>query len=50
MRTLQKRAFRMLAAINRKLLPKQWHRDLGRLGAARKALVAYRYWVTRNAL
>lgn len=48
--TLRKRAFRVLAAINRAVLPKQWHRDLSRLGWARQALVAYRYWVTRNAL
>lgn len=42
--------FRMLARINRAVLPKQWHRDLARLPAWRKALAAYRYWVTRNAL
>lgn len=48
--TMRKRLFRILAAVNRKVLPKQWHRDLTRLGKARKALVAYRYWVTRNAL
>ncbi len=48
--TLTKRAFRLLAAITRRVLPKQWHRDLARLGTARKLLAAYRYWVTRNAL
>lgn len=48
--TLRKRIFRLLAAINRKVLPKQWHRDLARLGKPRQLLVAYRYWVTRNAL
>lgn len=47
---LRKRAFRLLAAINRKVLPKQWHRDLARLSKARQLLVAYRYWVTTNAL
>jgi hypothetical protein len=47
---LRKRAFRLLAALNKAVLPKQWHRDLTRLSKARKALVAYRYWVTRNAL
>ena len=48
--TIRKRAFRMLAAINRAMLPKQWHRDLTRLSKARMALAAYRYWVTKNAL
>lgn len=48
--TLRKRAFRLLAAINRSVLPKQWHRDLSRLSKARMALAGYRYWVTRNAL
>ena len=48
--TVQKRAFRLLAAFNRKVLPKQWDRDLTRLSKIRLALAAYRYWVTRNAL
>lgn len=48
--TFSKRAFRLLAAINRQVLPKQWHRDLTRFSKARLALAAYRYWVTRNAL
>lgn len=47
---LRKRAFRLLARINRQVLPKQWHRDVARMGKPRLALVAYRYWVTRNAL
>lgn len=42
--------FRLLARINRAVLPKQWDRDLNRLSKARKLLAAYRYWVTRNAL
>ncbi len=48
--TVRKRAFRLLAALNRAVLPKQWHRDLARLSTPRKLLAAYRYWVTRNAL
>lgn len=48
--SLRQRTFRFLAAINRKVLPKQWHRDLTRLSKPRLALAAYRYWVTRNAL
>ena len=48
--TLRKRLFRLLAAVNRAVLPKQWHRDLAQLSKPRQALAAYRYWVTRNAL
>ena len=46
----RKRAFRLLAAINRKVLPKQWDRDLAHLSKVRLALAGYRFWVTRNAL
>ncbi|MBK9760069.1 MAG: hypothetical protein IPO90_08890 [Flavobacteriales bacterium] len=48
--TARKRLFILLAAANRALLPKQWHRDLARLSNSRKLMAAYRYWVTRNAL
>lgn len=48
--TFRKRLFRTLAKVNRAVLPKLWDRDLTRLSTAQKALVAYRYWVTRNAL
>ncbi len=47
---MRKPLFRLLAAINRSVLPKLWHKDLQRLSPAQKLLVAYRYWVTRNAL
>ncbi|MBS1568793.1 MAG: hypothetical protein JST45_05060 [Bacteroidetes bacterium] len=47
---LRKRAFRLLAELNKAVLPKQWNRDLTRLSKPRKLLAAYRYWVTRNAL
>lgn len=47
---IRKRAFRLLAAINRAVLPKMWDKDLQRLSTPRKLIVAYRYWVTRNAL
>lgn len=48
--TVRKRLFRLLAALNRALLPKLWDKDLQRLTKAQQLLVAYRYWVTRNAL
>ena len=48
--TVRKRLFRLLAAFNRAVLPKQWGRDLARLSKSRQVLAAYRFWVTRNAL
>lgn len=42
--------FRLLAEVNRMVLPKMWHRDLQRLGKLEKAIVAWRYWVTCRAL
>jgi hypothetical protein len=47
---LRKLFFRLLAACNRRLLPKLWNKDLQRLTPVQKAIVAWRYWVTRNAL
>ena len=46
----RKRLFRLLASINRAVLPKLWSKDLLRLTPLQKAIVGYRYWVTRNAL
>lgn len=48
--TLRKRLFRVLAALNKRILPKLWDKDLLRLSPWQKAIVGYRYWVTRNAL
>ena len=36
--------------LNKALLPSLWRKDLQRLNKAQKLLVAWRYWVTRNAL
>ncbi|HEY0977263.1 MAG TPA: hypothetical protein VGE21_07310 [Flavobacteriales bacterium] len=47
---MRKKLFRLLAAVNKAVLPKMWDKDLLRLSKAQKLLVAYRYWVTRNAL
>ena len=45
-----KKVFKILAQINKVLLPKYSKRDLSKLSKIDKALVAYRYWVTTNAL
>lgn len=47
---LKKIAFKVLAKINKVLLPRYSRRDINRLSTFDKALVAYRYWVTKNAL
>lgn len=48
--TMQHSLFRILARINKAMLPKLWHKDLLRLSKAEKLLVAWRIWVTKNAL
>lgn len=47
---MRRLAFRWLAQLNKVLLPRYSKRDLSKLSAVDKALVAYRYWVTINAL
>ncbi|MCC6576530.1 MAG: hypothetical protein IT228_04225 [Flavobacteriales bacterium] len=47
---MRRTAFRLLARLNKAVLPKLWDKDLARLTKPQKLLVAWRYWVTRNAL
>lgn len=47
---MKKPLFRLLARLNKALLPKLWDKDLTRLSKWQKAIVAWRYYVTRNAL
>ena len=42
--------FKVLAKLNRLILPKYSKRDISRLSKLDKALVAYRYWVTCHVL
>jgi len=42
--------FRILAGLNKVILPKYSKRDLSRLSKLDKVLVAYRYWVTLHVL
>ena len=39
-----------MARINKWVLPRYSKRDLSRLSKADQAIIAFRYWVTRNAL
>ena len=47
---MKKQFFRLLARMNKLLLPKMWGKDLRRLTTAQKLVVGWRYYVTRNAL
>lgn len=47
---MKKSFFRALAKVNKLVMPSFGKKDLTRLTKFEKALVAYRYWVTTNAL
>jgi hypothetical protein len=47
---MKKIAFRILARINKLILPRYSKRDITKLSKVDQALIAYRYWVTINAL
>lgn len=47
---MKKSLFRMLAKINKLMLPRYSQRDITKLKKLEKLLVGYRYWVTKNAL
>lgn len=42
--------FRILAAMNKVLLPSFKNKDLTRLSKIDKAIIGWRYWITKNAL
>lgn len=47
---MKKVVFQVLAGINKLILPRYSKRDLTKLSSIDKAIVAYRYWVTKNSL
>jgi hypothetical protein len=47
---LKKQIFKTLARLNKSIMPRFSQKDITRLSKIEKALVAYRYWVTINAL
>jgi hypothetical protein len=42
--------FRILAKINKRILPRYSHKDINRLNTFDKIIIAYRYFITRNSL
>lgn len=47
---MKKGFFKVLAKINKAILPSVAKKDLTRLSKTDKLLVAYRYWITTNSL
>lgn len=47
---MRRLVFKLLARLNKLVMPRFSHRDLTKLSKLDKALVAYRYWVTINSL
>jgi len=47
---MKKSIFKMMASINKVILPRYSKKDITKLSKLEKAIVAYRYWTTLNAL
>jgi hypothetical protein len=47
---MKKSLFRVLARMNKWILPRYSKRDLTRLSKIDQAFIAFRYWVTKNSL
>jgi hypothetical protein len=47
---MKKSIFKLLARINKAILPKYYKKDLKNLKKWEMAIVGYKYWVTTNAL
>lgn len=47
---MKKGIFKILARLNKVILPRYSKADLTRLTKTQKAIVAFRYWVTVNSL
>lgn len=47
---MKKSLFKLLAKANRVVLPRYSKRDLTKLSKVDQAIIAFRYWVTKNAL
>jgi len=45
-----KKLFKILAKINKILLPSMINKDISKLNTYQKIIIAYRYWITKNSL
>jgi len=42
--------FKILARVNKRIFPSMCKKDMGKLKKWEMLIVAYRYWVTKNAI
>ena len=42
--------FKILAKVNKLILPSLYKKDIGKLNSYEKVTLGYRYWVTKNSL
>ena len=47
---MKRKVFKILAVINKIILPRYSKRDITKLSKFDQALVGYRYWITINSL
>ncbi len=47
---MKKSAFKIIARINKTILPRYSKRNLDKLSKFDQAIIAFRYWVTKNSL
>jgi hypothetical protein len=47
---MKRSTFKILAWVNKMILPRMSKKDLTKLSKTQKAIVAWRYWVTTNAI
>jgi len=47
---MKKQLFKIMARLNKLIMPRFSQRDITRLSKIEKGIVAYRYWVTINSL
>lgn len=50
MKVLKRKFFVLLSKLNKAILPKAHKMDINNLSKFDKALIGYKYWVTKNAL
>ena len=50
MKTLKRKFFVLLSKLNKGILPKAHKMDLNNLSKFDKAVIGFKYWVTKNAL
>jgi len=42
--------FKLLAKVNKLIIPSLYKKDIGKLKSYEKVILGYRYWVTKNSL